>query len=270
MVSKEPVDIGDHSAERADTWFAPEDYGGLDDTAPSAAVVVNLLNEMVTPSSVVDVGCGPGVFVAEWLRRGIKDVVGMDGAPVADVYRAPPGTFRVVDLTVPVDVGRRFDLATCLEVAEHLPAVSERVLVASLVEMAPVVAFSAAPPGQGGHGHINERWPLHWARLFAEHGYQQIDVARGLLLGAEDVAWYYRTNLMVFADPDHACTILEWADVACVPDPHQLAFQQGIRSGLMERSWRELIGAILRKTRRRLGTTKLGRAIRRLPPGAER
>lgn len=270
MASEESVGTGGRSTEPVGTWFDPEDYGGLDDTAPSATVIVDLLRDMVAPASVVDVGCGPGVFAAEWIRRGVHDVVGMDGAPVAGVYRAPASTFRVVDLSEPVDEGRRFDLATCLEVAEHLPPESEGTLVASLVDLAPVVAFSAAPPGQGGHGHVNERWPAHWANLFAAHGYHQVDVVRGLLVDREDVAWYYRTNLVVFADADHVGRILDWADAAAVPDPHQLAFQRGIRSGLVERGWRELVGAVVRKARRRVGTTRAGGAIRRLRPDSSR
>ena len=269
MASQETTGAGSHSEDRAGTWFDPEDYGGFDDTAPSAAVIVDLLKQLVEPVSVVDVGCGPGVFVAEWIRRGIHDVVGMDGAPVAGLYRGPPSSFRAVDLAEPVSEGRRFDLATCLEVAEHLPPESEGVLVASLVGLAPVVAFSAAPPGQGGHGHVNERWSLHWSYLFAAHGYQQVDLLRGPLVEREEVAWYYRANLVVFAASDHAKSLLEWADSAAVPDPHQVAFQRGIRSGLVERGWLELVGAVLRKARRRVGVTRVGEALRRLP-GASR
>jgi len=270
VVSEEPNGGGAGPVERAATWFDPQDYGGLDDTASSAAVVVEILRDMVAPSSVVDVGCGPGVFVAEWIRQGVHDVTGMDGSPVADVYRGPPTTFRIVDLTLPVGAERRFDLATCFEVAEHLPRESEGVLVSSLVDLAPVVAFSAAPPGQGGHGHVNERWPLHWAGLFAAHGYQQVDAVRGLLVDREEVAWYYRTNLVVFADRHHLGGVLEWADRAEVPDPHQVAFQRGIRSGLVEREWSELVRAVVRKARRRVGTSRLGGVVRRVLPGAGR
>lgn len=268
IVSGEPLDKGQEWAESPGTWFDPEDYGGLDDTYPSAKAIVELLIQVVGPSSVVDVGCGPGIFVAEWLRRGLDDVVGMDGPPVSAVYRAPASSFRVVDLAQPVESDRRFDLATCLEVAEHLLPADERVLVSSLVSLAPIVAFSAAPPGQGGLGHVNEQWPLHWSRLFAEHRYQQVDVIRGQLVDSEDVDWYYRTNLVVFAADDQVVQILERADCLEIPDAYQLAFQSGIRSGLTERSWSELVKAMVWKIRRRLGTTRLGAAVRRCLPGA--
>ena len=65
------AESGDGSWGRAaSTWFEPETYGGLDDSAPSAAVIVRLVDEILSPSSVVDVGCGPGIFLAEWIRLG--------------------------------------------------------------------------------------------------------------------------------------------------------------------------------------------------------
>jgi len=250
----------------SDTWFDPVDYGGLDDTVPSATVIVELLDQAIGPSSVVDVGCGPGIFVAEWIRHGVDDVWGLDGAPAAAVYQAPSSTFRVVDLSQGIETDRRFDLAICLEVAEHLSSEHEELLVSSLVNLAPVVAFSAAPPGQGGVGHVNERWPAHWERLFAAHGYRSLDVIRGRLLETDDVAWYYRTNLFIYAREESVKSILAWADSAGVPDPYMTSFQSGVRVGLVQRGWRDLAGALIRKVRRRAGTTRLGGALRRVVP----
>jgi hypothetical protein len=47
----------------------------------------------------------------------------------------------------------RFDLAVCLEVAEHLPPERAESFIRELCDLAPVVLFSAAIPGQGGTGH---------------------------------------------------------------------------------------------------------------------
>ena len=250
----------------ASTWFEPKTYGGLDDAAPSAAVIVRLVDEILSPSSVVDVGCGPGIFLAEWIRRGVADVLGMDGEPVLAVYRPPAASFRVTDLSTPVRLNRRFEVAFCLEVAEHLEPTDAETLVATLTDLAPVIIFSAAPPGQGGAGHVNERWPSHWQRLFTAHGYRALDVLRGRLVGVEEVAYYYRTNLFLFADDASVATVMEWADANDVADPYMTSFQTGIRTGLVERSWRELLVAVVRKARRRVGTTRWGGVLRRTPP----
>jgi hypothetical protein len=53
-----------------------------------------------------------------------------------------------------------------LECAEHLPAHRAAPLVEWLTKSAPIVVFSAAIPGQGGKGHINEQPPDYWNDLF--------------------------------------------------------------------------------------------------------
>ena len=50
-----------------------------DGATGSSAVVVPLILEYVTPTSIVDVGCGPGGWLAEFRRHGIEDVLGIDG-----------------------------------------------------------------------------------------------------------------------------------------------------------------------------------------------
>jgi hypothetical protein len=93
---------------------------------------------------------------------------------------------------------RTFDLALCLEVAEHLPADAAPLLVQSLTALAPVVVFSAAIPGQGGDGHINERWPSFWSRYFAAHGYVCFTGLRHRLWPADAVEFWYRQNMLCF------------------------------------------------------------------------
>ena len=129
----------------------------------SARVIVPMLAELTHPSSVLDVGCGVGGWVGTWLDSG-ADAIGVDGDYVPrDQLCIPADRFINHDLSTPLDLGRRFDLVTCLEVAEHLPQEDAQTIVDSLCQHADVIAFSAAVPGQGGTGHVNERWPTFWA-----------------------------------------------------------------------------------------------------------
>ena len=105
---------------------------------------------------------------------------------------------RRADLSRPVNAGRRFDLAVCVEVAEHLPHDSANVLIQSLCDLSDVVLFSAAVPLQGGTNHVNEQWPTYWAQRFAIHDYACFDYFRPMLWSDEDIEYFYRQNVLLF------------------------------------------------------------------------
>lgn len=130
----------------------------------------------------------------------MTDILGVDGPWVPrDQLAIPESQFFEHDLTRPLTLDRRFDIALCLETAEHLPAEAAEPLVRTLTEAAPVVLFSAAIPEQRGEGHINLQWPQYWIELFAARGYRCSTVLRERLWNAEAVEVWYRQNLLCFA-----------------------------------------------------------------------
>ncbi len=175
-------------------------YGQLaDDVRASAAAVVPIVTNLLSPTSVLDVGCGHGTWLAEFEGNGATDILGVDGGhvdPAALDIRADQ--FQSRDLRVPFDLGRRFDLVVSLEVAEHLPASAAAGFVGTLVAHGAAVLFSAAVPFQGGAGHVNERWPSYWAGLFAQHGYEPVDVVRTAVWDNEQVAFWYAQNTILY------------------------------------------------------------------------
>lgn len=165
-------------------------------TKASAAVVAPLVHELVAPATVIDVGCGEGWWALAFEELG-ADVVGIDGhyvtsSPLAD-------RFIPHDLATPLPghLAGRFDLAVSLEVAEHLPPERAESFVADLCALAPVVLFSAAIPGQGGTGHVNEQWPAYWSDLFEFHGYLVTGALRFALWEDDRVENWYRQNLLL-------------------------------------------------------------------------
>jgi hypothetical protein len=174
-----------------------------DGSRRSAAIAVPLLVEQFEPRSVVDVGWGTGVWLSVFHEHGVTDILGIDGPWVKEPQREIPDSFfGECDLTQPLTLDRTFDPALCLEVAEHLPAEAAPRLVESLTALAPVVVFSAAIPGQGGEGHINERWPSFWSRYFAAHGFVCFAGLRHRLWPADAVEfWYRRTCCVLLRKP---------------------------------------------------------------------
>lgn len=199
----------EESIENPETRQRPYDadfFEALEDgVARSAEACADLMVELFDPRSVVDIGCGTGIWLSALRKRGIADVLGVDGPWVPREQLAiPEAQFREHDLTMPLEIARRFDLALCLETAEHLVPECACSLIGTLAALAPVVVFSAAVPGQGGNGHVNEQWPEYWVDLFAAHGFTCFTGLREQIwhLGAVEV--WYRQNMLCFAAPTHA------------------------------------------------------------------
>ena len=169
----------------------------------SAQEIVPLVMRLVGPQSVLDVGCGVGTWLSVFGEAGVGEVLGVDGDYVKrEMLHVPPERFRAQDLKEPFRLGREFDLVVSLEVAEHLPPDCSASFVETLTAHGPAVLFSAAPPFQGGNGHVNEQWPDYWAGLFEARGYEVIDCVRKHVWRNEKVEWWYAQNVLLFARRD--------------------------------------------------------------------
>jgi len=180
--------------------YTPAFFDGQQDNAARAAgVIVPWLIEWFRPARVLDIGCGTGSWLAAFRERGVEEVVGLDGAYVdRAMLRIRESCFQATDLSSPFEVGGTFDLALSLEVAEHLDDEAGCRLIEALCGAAPVVAFSAAIPMQGGTGHVNERWQSAWADRFAERGMVVFDAVRPRVWGDDRVPWWYQQNMLVY------------------------------------------------------------------------
>ena len=169
----------------------------------SARVIVPLVLAHLKPRSVLDVGCGAGAWVRAWLDAGCAHVFGVDASYVRPQQLLfPSSRFRAVDVSAPFDAGRSFDLVQCLEVGEHLAPDASETLVDNLVAHAPAVLFSAAPPGQGGEHHVNERPYAFWRELFARRSFELFDFVRPRIAHRPDVEPWYRYNTLLFVRSD--------------------------------------------------------------------
>lgn len=169
-------------------------------TAYAAETILGILQPALPAlQSAVDIGCGVGTWLSVLQRLGVGEVRGIDGHWV-DVGNLviPAESFSHHDLQADLDLGRRFDLAISLEVAEHLPPVRAPGFVAWLTGLSDVVLFSAATPRQGGKNHYNEQWQDYWAGLFANRDYVAVDFIRTRIWNDQKIATWYRQNLLVY------------------------------------------------------------------------
>ena len=181
-------------------------YGAsfLDHTARSgrhsAAKIVQVVLNYLRPESLLDVGCATGAWLDAWSKAGVQDLRGIDG-PYVNPQRLqiPSSLYTAMDLNSPFDLGRTFDLVQSLEVAEHLQPSHSEAFVACLASHAErFILFSAAPPGQGGEFHINERPYQFWRAVFQQHGFAMTDPIRPIILDEKGISYWYRYNIFLF------------------------------------------------------------------------
>jgi len=133
-------------------------------------LVADFLLEQLPFDSAIDVGCGNG-FLLERFHDAGKTIAGIDISP--DVPRLLGKRLNVAVRVA--DFGAAagsFDLACCVEVAEHIAPDRSLSLVETLVRIARSwIYFSAAPEGQAGRGHINCRPHSEWLGWFEARGW---------------------------------------------------------------------------------------------------
>ncbi len=167
----------------------------------SAQEMIRVLKPALEPTSVLDLGSGRGVWLGEWAKAGATDVIGVDGDYVdRDQLAIERHQFQAADLTAPLALGRRFDLAQSLEVGEHLPEAASGGLVDTLTGHSDIVLFSAAVPGQGGEFHINEKPLSYWQDLFSARGFDAFDCIRPQVRTSTEMEPWYRYNSVLYAN----------------------------------------------------------------------
>ncbi len=168
-------------------------------------VVLNLFK----PLSVIDVGCGTGTFLKVFKDLGVTEVLGLDGHWVDRsklLNHIREEEFAEVDLENLSfeNFNTTYDLAVCLEVAEHLNPDAADLLVSNLVRFSRRILFSAAVPFQGGINHVNEQWPSYWEAKFMKHGFHFYDVIRPSIWNDPDIPYWYKQNIFFVCQQDPA------------------------------------------------------------------
>ncbi len=166
-----------------------------------AMALGRLLYKYLKPRSVIDVGCGPGIYLVPFKSAGCE-VYGIDGAPSGGECLAP-NEFELVDLRNPWTPEHSFDLALCIETGEHLQPEHHVTLAETISRCAPIIFWSAAPPGQGGEGHHGERPKAYWIETYARLGYKLHNSHRQIELDIQsdetyDHCGWLKNNTIVF------------------------------------------------------------------------
>lgn len=166
----------------------------------SAKIIVPIILKNMKIKSVVDIGCGTGTWLSEFIKHDVNNVLGIDGNWVDEkMLLIPKDKFHSKDLNQKFNLERKYDLAISLEVAEHIKKENSDIFIDNLCKLSDVILFSAAIPNQFGEGHINCNWQEYWIEKFEKRGYKTIDIIRNKVWNNEKVEYWYKQNTFLFA-----------------------------------------------------------------------
>lgn len=166
-------------------------------------VVACVMEEFPHIKSAADCGCGMGHYSKEFMDRGVSVVA----CEYSEKNRERTKQHGV--RCEPFDVGRStaalpggpFDVAISIEVAEHIPPALADRFAEFMTNQSGLLVISAAQPGQGGAGHLNEQPKSYWIEKFRSRGFAFDDAATQRLIGRyreRGAAWFLLNNAMVF------------------------------------------------------------------------
>ena len=139
--------------------------------------LVEILYKHFMPKSVIDFGCANGLHIATFEKLG-AETFGIEGTLYYRDYIKGnySGEFAIIDLRMRFDIMRRFELATCIEVLEHLEEGSADTAVENIVRHADVFCITASPT-ETARFHINAKPKEYWVNKFesAGAGYQNAE-----------------------------------------------------------------------------------------------
>jgi len=166
----------------------------------NATKCLKLVRALMPLGDVVDFGCGIGAWLFAAEKLGAASILGIEGHWIADANTVvDKSRIKTADLsTDPPVFSKQFDLAITIEVAEHLPEASADAFIRSLISASNHILFSAAVPGQGGVGHVNEQFLPYWVAKFWALGYVPLDPIRPYIANDASVYAWLRQNLVMF------------------------------------------------------------------------
>lgn len=128
--------------------------------------VCKAINDVLKPDTVADVGCATGDLVEEWRNGFGVPSLGIEGDPSC-LEHVVTNQVEIHDLRKPFhkEIGF-YDLCTCFEVAEHIEPEYANIFIDNLIVLSNTILVSIAPPGQGGHYHVNCQPQEYWDLKF--------------------------------------------------------------------------------------------------------
>lgn len=167
-----------------------------------AKAVAEILTKLYNPKSVLDLGCGTGLYLAQF-KCEKKGYDFSNSAFDPEVRQLPENEIFLADLRYvdPQWSERKSDLTICFEVVEHIGSEFADNVVENITKTSDVIVMTASPPGQAGLNHVNCQPQKYWDEKFEAKGfhrdYHDEYQIVSYVMGVPHTVWIIR-NLMVY------------------------------------------------------------------------
>ena len=144
------------------------------DSLPMAKYLAPKIAEMLDTKSVLDVGCATGHWLKCFSDLGIS-IHGLEGSVnTLDHLLIPRESVSIFDLRDKYTMKHDVDLVLSIEVAEHIePFFAGNYVDVLTMHDSKYIVMTAAPPGQGGTGHVNLQPKEYWVEKMGYKGYKR-------------------------------------------------------------------------------------------------
>lgn len=167
-----------------------------------AKVLGEGIKNLYNPKSIIDLGCGTGLYLYSFLDI---DHLGVDISWEGREDRVrviSKENFRIGDITrIDFLLPKKYDVALCLEVLEHIGMEHMEQTIKNITASSDIIITSMAQVGQAGLNHITLQPYSYWEDLFKRNGFERAyHDEYPLLIPISKVShtiWIIR-NLMVF------------------------------------------------------------------------
>ena len=141
------------------------------DKASHCPEMFKYLVENLDINSVLDIGCGMGYQMQEFMKY-CDEVVGVDGSEYATSNSPVKESIFKHDFSIgELETEDRFDLCWCCEFVEHVREEFRDNFLSSFA-FCKYVAMTHAVPGQGGHHHVNCQPREYWVEHMSRFGFE--------------------------------------------------------------------------------------------------
>ena len=130
-------------------------------------LLVQRLWEAFGPRSVIDFGCANGLHMKHFMEKGVE-VMGIEGAAAFanEIQKnAWYADYLIQDIREPFNMGKKYDLAICIEVLEHLEEKYAKIAVENICNHANQFFITASDIPKG-KVHINAKPKKYWIDMF--------------------------------------------------------------------------------------------------------